>query len=242
MRNRLLLKWPQCTLFNDFGTLCCNKIKKIYKIQIYKISSFLFFLKFYKKKNQITQEIYSLWSTTFHFMSSQIATCLTDQNNYSTAVDQILHALCFELEHLGPLPRAAAPAEKDTRTIRMLKECLAMWGWNMYISLYIFTGRNLITHLTLFFVFQIKFQIHLYNVYKVRAQDRQVCIWGQAPRCPGEVSSRCLHIPYFWNEEGNTKWRVWIRILCKLKLGAKNPVAVLSGCSSSTSIGLFFQR
>lgn len=40
---RLLLKWPQCTLFNDFGTLCCNKIKKIYKIQIYKISSFFFF-------------------------------------------------------------------------------------------------------------------------------------------------------------------------------------------------------
>lgn len=154
MRNRLLLKWPQCTLFNDFGTLCCNKIKKIYKIQIYKISSFLFFLKFYKeKKNQITQEIYSLWSTTFHFMSSQIATCLTDQNNYSTAVDQILHALCFELGHSGPLPRAAAPAEKDTRTIGMLKECLAMRGWNMYISLYIFTGRNLITPLTLFFLF-----------------------------------------------------------------------------------------
>lgn len=172
-------------------------------------------------------------------MSSQIATCLTDQNNYSTAVDQILHALCFELEHLGPLPRAAAPAEKDTRTIWMLKECLAMRGWNMYISLYIFTGRNLITHLTLFF-FQIKFQIHLYNVYKVRAQDRQVCIWGQAPRCPG----KCLHVActylisemeretqngdcgseYYgsWSWEPRTQW------------------LFSSGCSSSTSIVFFF--
>lgn len=49
---RLLLKWPQCTLFNDFGTLCCNKIKKIYKIQIYKISSFfLLFLKVLQEKS-----------------------------------------------------------------------------------------------------------------------------------------------------------------------------------------------
>lgn len=71
-----------------------------------------------------------------------------------------------------------------------------MRGWNMYISLYIFTGRNLITHLTLFF-----FPNKIPNTFVQCLQSKSTGPAGLHLRpgtaLSGEVSSRCLHIPYF---------------------------------------------
>lgn len=121
----LLLKWPQCTLFNDFGTLCCNKIKKIYKIQIYKISSFFKVLR-EKSCNQR-----NLFIMKHYFPLHFITNCnLLNRPKWQwfCSTSNTPHTVLSTRAH-GPW----LPANKDTLTIRTLKECLDIWSWNIYI-------------------------------------------------------------------------------------------------------------
>lgn len=92
-----------------------------------------------------------------------------------------------------------------------------------YVYLYIYISiyrKNLITHL-FFFLFQIKFQIHLYNVYKVRDRTGRF-----APEARHRaVRGKCFHIActhlFFSEMERETQEcrRLCVRILCTVDVG-----------------------
>lgn len=131
---RLLLKWPQCTLFNDFGTLCCNKIKKIYKIQIYKISSFFFF--FLKVLQEKSCNQGNLFIVKHYFPLHFITNCNwlnRPKERWYCRTSNTPHTVLSTRAHGTAAPRQRPPAKEDTLIIWMLKGCLDTWSLNIYI-------------------------------------------------------------------------------------------------------------
>lgn len=130
----LLLKWPQCTLFNDFGTLCCNKIKKkSTKSKYRKFQVFFFFFKVLQEKSCNQGNLFIM---KHYFPLCFITNCnLLNKPKWrwycSTA--NIPHTVLSTTAGGGCAGKQQPPANKDTLTIQTLKECLYTWNLNIYI-------------------------------------------------------------------------------------------------------------
>lgn len=72
-------------------------------------------MKFYKKKSSCNQINLLVWSTTFNFISSQIATYWTDQKNYCTCSTlNTSHTVFFTIAHVTTAIKKQSLANKDT--------------------------------------------------------------------------------------------------------------------------------